>query len=418
MRMRLFMLGAFLLLVTLGITFALLYRYHNESPQLSSLLNCFPTASTTSPLYRPEEECLKESVASLLETHTTKDLMNYIVATTTPFTVTRYCHEVAHVIGEETFIKSGDLKTALSECSRQCEVGCIHGVIAADVAKELGGKYLTEDIAHANPAEVEELGAKYCAASGALCHAMGHVLYIGAQSIKTALGGCEKISTGSTTEACSDGVFMEASGAPAAFVQSASTTRSEFTDYAYPCDSVGAKYQFECFLYLPDFQRQLAKNGVAATARFGIVRTACESFTNEKARSDCFFSVGFKFIRGVDQNDTFSPASAARCDSLSGIEQNSCVVGLSLQYALFHTFPLALNYCSGRSDEKSKTLCYRAVFQTMTNYSFKDADVLMRCDIANAADECRKQYAAYLPVARTLPQYETSGLFGSADTSQ
>jgi hypothetical protein len=383
--------------------------FGEKTVSLSMLNNCFSDASV---MGGPNDECLKKSVETLLQTYSTKDLMNYVVASTSPNAVITYCHDAAHIIGEEAFIETGSVESAIRQCSRQCNLGCIHGVIAAAVAKDMGQKYLNEDIAHADPATIKKLAAKYCVSG--LCHAIGHLLYIGLQNYGAALDSCHTIDVSNTSESCYQGVFMEAVGGSEAFVKSTTTSQRKKDDYAYPCDSVAAPYQHACFVYLMDFQRQLfTKNNVADDAQFNIVRDACESFTSKKTRSDCFVGIGYNFIRSVTgKGYSNSPHSPLKCDALSGTDQDSCIVGFALQNALFDRYISAINYCSDRTDEKRISLCYDVVFQTMKNAAFTDGAVYARCDSSEAPAVCRKEYATYVSIAQSLPQYYVQGLFG------
>lgn len=403
-------------IIIVSIAVAYLFpKSHEKTLPLSILNNCFSSSTATSKSPWPDDECLKKSVNSLLEDYSTVDLMNYIVATTTPYGVTNYCHAAAHIIGQETFIKTGDVEQAVGACSRNCNYGCVHGVIAAGVAKDLGTKYLDEDIVHANPAKVEEVGAKYCTkGSKALCHAMGHILYIGAQDITASLRGCEKIGGPETATNCATGVFMEASGLSNAIIKSAKIPDRKDNDYAYPCNSVETPYRHTCFLYLTNFQKQLfIRNDVADNEQFNIVRSVCESFSDARSRSGCFLGVGNIFLNRVEDDNSANPLRPSLCETLSGTDQDSCVVGLALKNSQLNRYGDALNYCSGRSTEKRIALCYNAVFQTMSDARFSNESIRARCDASNAIDLCGRQYEAYLSVAKTLPQYYVEGLFGN-----
>ena len=400
-----------LILAGVGMFFLASELRGDKASSLSELNDCFSNTSTASQNAGPNDECLQERIASLLNSFSTADLMNYAVASTTPYSVTSYCHNTAHIIGEETFIKWDNVEAALDQCTRACSLGCTHGVIAGAVAKELGATYLSEDIIHADPIKIQALGATYCFPDSPLCHAVGHILYIGSQNIQTSLNGCEKISEGRTTESCYEGVFMEAAGGTEVFVKSTTTPERTDNDYAYPCNSVATKYQHACFQYLTNFQRQLfTKNNVPVAAQFDIIRNVCESFSGKKSRSDCFVGIGYIFLRTRDNRDSISPRSPTLCETLPGIDQDSCVVGLTLK-TILSGYASGFNYCNGRSDENRLRLCYNVVFQTMKANSFTDEKVRTLCETSNDADRCKKQFEMYLPVAKSLPQYFSDGLF-------
>jgi hypothetical protein len=380
------------------------------APAMSDMNVCFSEGAVGSKNSGVDESCLKEKVRSLLTTFTPRELVGYVTASTTPFAVTGYCHEAAHIIGEETFHRSKTVEDAIAQCSKKCNFGCIHGVIATAVATELGEEYVSEEMVHSDPAQIEKIGARYC--KNGLCHAVGHILYIGSQDIPDALASCERLNAGTTSESCYMGVFMEAAGGPEVFLKT-DTVRSD-TNYAYPCDSVGAPYQHACFQYLTNFQRQLfAQHEVPEPEQFSIVRTVCESVSNAKSRADCFFGIGFMFLhintfKGIPEPD---PRGPRQCDTLAELDQNACMVGLAVGSTLTEKYTTVLNYCGNRGSEARIQLCYNAVFQTMRNANLTDELIGSRCDTSNAAQSCRAHFATYNRVAHTLPNYYMEGMF-------
>ncbi len=373
-----------------------------QTPLTTAALDvCFETGI-------PDSACLDREVPSLLTRFSTRELMAHVIASSTPYTVTSYCHEAAHVIGKETYKRSANnVESALSMCSHVCNFGCVHGVIAAAVAHDLGEESLSEDMVHAEPAEIERIGSRYC--EKGLCHAVGHILYIGTHAITPALESCDRMNASNSAESCYQGVFMEAAGGEAVFV--ASTSSRIDSNYAYPCDSVNARYQHACFQYLTNFQRQLFhRDNVPETDQFMRARSACETFTG-KPRSDCFFGIGYIFLRTNQLKDTANdPRRPALCETLQGTDQDSCVVGLALKNALSDKYVNGLTYCAHRSDARRIALCYNAVFQTMHNAELTDDAVYARCDATTVTDICRSQYERYQSIETTLPQYYKEGL--------
>ncbi len=120
------------------------------------------------------------------------------------------CHSIAHFIGMETFRTSTSIEDAMMKCTNSCGSGCIHGIIAEAVLKDLGETYSSEDIEHADIATIRKIGKKYCKSSDPMCHAMGHILSMSDPSYTGALDSCETIAdSGSTRESCYQGVFMQ-----------------------------------------------------------------------------------------------------------------------------------------------------------------------------------------------------------------
>ncbi|MEK7854676.1 MAG: hypothetical protein AAB288_01185, partial [Acidobacteriota bacterium] len=115
------------------------------SPPLTDMLR------TCIDSFKPEprrDTCLKIAVQLLLSRVSTEDLMGYIVASTTPEAIVGRCHEIAHVIGQESLIRNGSLDDTLASCTPQCAFGCTHGVIAAEVARSYGETYPGDGIEH------------------------------------------------------------------------------------------------------------------------------------------------------------------------------------------------------------------------------------------------------------------------------
>lgn len=373
-----------------------------QQPNLASLDACFQSGM-------PDDPCVERNVKSLLNSFTTRSLMSHVIASSTPYTVTSFCHEAAHVIGKETYARSPDVESALGMCSQACNYGCVHGVIAAAVADELGEESVSEEMVHADPAELERIGGRYCVKG--LCHAVGHILYIGTQAMGPALQSCDRLNAGNSAESCYQGVFMESAGGEAVFL--ATTSSRSDSNYAYPCDAVAAKYQHACFQYLTNFQRQLfARDAIPESDQFTIAKRACESFSG-KPRSDCFFGIGYIFLRTNERTDVQpDPRRPALCETLSrDDDQDACVVGLALKNALSDKYINGLTYCAYRSDERRRSLCFNAMFQTMQNAAFTADASRAACQATAVADECEAQYTRYLTVAPNLPQYYKEGLF-------
>src|ERR1700722_13675312 len=112
--------GILLGLVGIGLVHA---RSTDVPPQ--AIADCFSAGTAK---YSNLESCLQGTIGASLLTHSTGDLMGYIIASSSPAVVTQNCHEIAHVIGEQTYKKVSNLQDALGECTNECNYGCVHGV--------------------------------------------------------------------------------------------------------------------------------------------------------------------------------------------------------------------------------------------------------------------------------------------------
>ena len=120
--------------------------------------------------------------------------MGALTDTRIPESISSNCHPIAHFIGIETFRRSLSIEDALLKCTNSCGSGCIHGVIAGAVLKDLGETYSSEDIEHADMTTIRKIGKKYCQSGNPMCHAMGHILLMSDQSFTGALDGCDAIA--------------------------------------------------------------------------------------------------------------------------------------------------------------------------------------------------------------------------------
>jgi|GEM_PF-1797325 hypothetical protein len=415
------------------------------SPQ--AIAGCFPRTNVQTP-YTTVESCLASTIRALLNTHTTGELLKYVTASTSPAIVTQNCHEIAHVIGEETFAKAGDLQTALQQCTPACSRGCIHGVTAASVTATLGGPALTEDLVHAHLSSVKQLGTTYCEEMSSLCHGVGHVLFIGLQNIPAALNACDSVAQPSDKEVCYEGIFMEASGellgsGASLAVMGTNTAASDMSgdmggmdmrgptaastegdgmsiasgtttfatdiatlknDYTYPCSVLAPQFLHACFLYLPSFQHALFKQQkVPSNEQFGLSVKACKTFLGS-ARSDCFEGIGFKLDTGVDSSGMAIHTGLSLCETLQNSDANSCLIGLELKYASLDEYGGAIALCHNQLNGQ-ENVCYDAFFQTLQVGGLADADIQNICRGSVDAMECTSAFSRYLSRASTLPQY-------------
>jgi hypothetical protein len=301
-------------------------------------------------------------VAALLKTQTTAELMDYIVATTSPTGIVTQCHSIAHVIGEQTRTNSRSLEEALNRCTNDCLHGCVHGAIGAEVAVELGGSYAEEDVAHADVKKIEDIGTTYCARSNNLCHGIGHILYMNTNDYTPALAACDMVgNSNASKEGCYAGVFMESAGARDSLVFSTTTKKGPHDDYLYPCDTISAKYQFACFQHLPTFEgHALSANGItASSSRIAVATKTCQSLPTP-LRAYCFEGLAEK---GGDVSSSLAQIAGVKtfCNNLP-IEEDrySCTYGLVLKYDDLFLNTEAVQYCQGLNDSKLKQFCMKA----------------------------------------------------------
>ena len=301
--------------------------------------------------------CLRQKIDTLLQRASTKEIMGYLVASTSPGVVRGHCHEIAHVLGQETFARSSSLENALFQCTGQCRQGCTHGVIGAAVEKELGETYNDEDVAHASAQELAQIGGKYCANGASYCHAIGHLLYINTPNYKSAIDGCAAIGGGSR-EDCWRGVYMESAGSIDSLVFSTSTPHTD--DYAYPCDHAPKEVAHACYEYLSMFQERsfFAAHIKDTPTRLKVMIQTCTALA-EPNRSYCFEGLGFvgRSTFGGSMAETSSV-----CDSLATLsDRNACTLGMVHTLIDTDNAKRAVTYCANLSELPRKSFCEKAL---------------------------------------------------------
>jgi hypothetical protein len=317
--------------------------------------------------------------------------MNYIVASTSPDVVKNECHLISHIIGENTLANANSLEEALAQCTAQCRYGCIHGVIGAEVQKELGAEYPDNDLAHADLPTIERIGSPYCSTSSQLCHGVGHVLYIASQNYPLSLAACDAIGA-THKESCYQGVFMESAGVENSLVFSSSTPVTMQDDLAAPCDKLGQVYQHACFQYLSYFLQPLfeAEGIGSGTEQLNILLGVCISLPTT-TRSQC--------IEGFVERDksSYRPDNLALmnlCESLSGTDKISCVVGIASRFANQTQFVSGLNYCGSIKVTNHSNVCYEKIFTTMAINAPADASSPQKiCSKTKNAQTCLIKYS-------------------------
>ncbi|MBV9159709.1 MAG: hypothetical protein JO019_03900 [Candidatus Kaiserbacteria bacterium] len=374
-------------LIAIGILGGLLARRLHTEPE-ARLTVCFTTAQNGN--VSADVECLRATVISLLSRESASAVMNYITASTSPAIVRTQCHEVAHVLGEELYLKTPTLEQALGACTTACSYGCIHGVVGAAVVKELGAATLDdEDIPHEDPKVIAEIGKKYCATGSALCHAIGHILYEKYSDYPDALKVCTEIGgTNQHRDGCYQGVFMESAGEKDSLLNKTPLAQIPGGDFAYPCDTIAPQYRNACFRYLPSFQRILyLASSTPPQARLVQSKQICETFGGKDSNT-CIEFIGYYHLTtfaGAAPSNTF-------CDAFTdAAEHRACMTGIVLNHMDYFRYTSMPDYCATQT--KDMTFCYDTAF-AMLRAAFSIKTIQAQCDQSQHPDSCRTELAA------------------------
>jgi hypothetical protein len=326
------------------------YQSHTSPAMLATCFTAYPDLSTST------DACIENMVTALLHASSTAELMRYIIASSSPRTITNNCHTIAHQIGAATLNSSPSIEDALARCTEDCRSGCIHGAIGAEVEKELGTTYPDDDIAHADIATIERIGARYCAKGSSLCHGIGHVLFINSQNYNSSLTACDEIG-GRNKEACYEGVFMESLGGEESLILSSSTIQFDPQDFEYPCTTVAAQYHYACYQYVSFLQlgHLDTESTASGSAKIATIVDACKKL-DTVARAQCI--EGFAH-RGNSKYFTDAYTLESLCESFPQLaDRIACTVGLAERYKGNALFNKAHLYCSQIKESARQDRCF------------------------------------------------------------
>jgi hypothetical protein len=378
------------------------YAIYHPAASLSSIASCF--ARSSDPNFT--SDCLDTTIQNLLKTHTTQELMNYVVASTTPSVVVNDCHPIGHVVGEMTYKKYGSMEQALSQCSNNCRSACTHGVIGEGVLEQMGEGYSDDDIAHADKAKFEKLATWYCGQSTTICHAIGHLAYIITQNDAGALGVCDTASSNAWyRENCYQGVFMERAGT---FINELFPTGADKVpsvqqnSYTYPCTDLPEQYHSACFLFLIAYQEPLfAKDGLTTPQEKLQKETqVCESLSGMD-RADCFTGIGASTMT-IGFSNLNAPSTQLLCNVFPAeTDRSACSLGVLSQF-LYTNVSDMYTYCENINEEGRRALCYDAAFEWIESRKSVTNDPAAVC----ATDQtCIARYNVFMKERSDIPDY-------------
>lgn len=378
------------------------HPYERTTPPVSTFITCF---SVVDGKRHADEECLHRAASLLLDTYSTKEIVNELVSTSSTNDLTNQCHTIAHIVGEETQQRTASVEEAIRRCPRACNSGCIHGVVGESVVRELGGAADPDMIENTDDATLLNIGARYCKENApGLCHAIGHVFYMHAESLTKALPLCDAMGKGS--ERCYQGVFMEASGALNSLWLHEPSRATSSEGGGYPCDDISLSYRHACFLSLPMFQHAgvAGEEGSDHAHQAQHLRETCERL-DASMRADCFEGYGYEL------RDT--ALITGYCDELkTPLDRNACTLGIMRTYASYVPIETALNYCSGISEPPRVSLCYDATFSLYASLAdLTDNEILEGCRISLDKSECVARFDQYRQKKTVMPDYQF-GIFG------
>lgn len=177
----------------------------------------------------------RDELVSLVWSHgPQKALERYHELLRTDLDTQKSCHELAHILGHETYVRSGSFAIAMKFQDDVCGSGFAHGVVEgyfADKREEALGEYLS-----------------ICPAMDGVCiHGIGHgLMFAHDNDVFTSITLCARFSDPFERTACAEGVFMENFETKEDIHHSLYLRASE---PFYPCDQMTGIYKEACAFY-------------------------------------------------------------------------------------------------------------------------------------------------------------------------
>jgi hypothetical protein len=377
--------------------------------------------------------CLIKSIDTLLTRYSVMQITAYVNASTSPSASVSQCHAVGHLIGAETYKKSGNnLTLALSQCPDTCRNACTHGVIGAAVFDVSGGD---GDIADASDEHIQNIGTIYCTKNPVVCHAIGHAIEIQDGVSQKSIQLCNAITPEKSAywkvarESCYQGIFMEDAGGLESLVpfktnsaQSeldlssitqtytpATTTipKIDDTEYLHECESLAPESRHACFQFLPKKDLPLFERDhiLSISKRIDVEVHLCTSLP-QPDRADCFegLAVSSRYFGypGFDPQ-----VIQSLCDAMPTLlDREACTIGVIPRYAFIGQ--IGIRYCNAITEKNRQTMCFQTAFQWIGTVG----NLAPIATLCKNIQPCLDAYAEFKKIRYLLPLYASKGLFG------
>lgn len=197
------------------------------------------------------------------------------------------CHDIAHVIGEESARVEGSVGKALAQCTRACGFGCFHGVF-------LGGLKRDDNFLNDLPSLCSAFSdSSFPGQELTACrHGIGHGLAdVAGRRLRDALLLCDGFPTEIGREECASGVWMEIVDAPS-FGQEKLQLPQDIPDF---CKDLPSPYSRVCLRDAASSEYLRSKD---AREAFKV----CSSYEDSKLAHECAYSLGAMFHFALQGN--------------------------------------------------------------------------------------------------------------------
>jgi hypothetical protein len=205
-------------------------------------------------------------------------------------------HDYSHYVGQLIFQKKG--LTGITLCTADFAFGCYHGLL---------DQAFRNDISSLPQAEkaCQQVGKAGSGPYASCVHGIGHGVasYFKDKDLEGALKTCDKLPQ-NAPQFCYDGVFME-------FSRDALDNFYKASDLLYPCDTVDAKYTYQCGRNQPSVLMARFNKSYDEIAK------ACQKASIRDLKVACYTALGFQTVYNSDSN---AEKIISKCESVNDKE--------------------------------------------------------------------------------------------------
>lgn len=257
-------------------------------------------------------------------------------------------HDYSHYIGQLIYKEKG--LAGMTICTTDFAFGCYHGLLDQAFRKDLSP---LSDAVKA----CERVGTTKSGPYASCIHGIGHGVasYFKDKDLNNALKTCDKLPA-NAPQFCYDGVFME-------FSRDALDSFYKPSNLLYPCDSVDAKYTYQCGRNQPSVLMSRFNKSYTDVAK------ACQKATIRDLKVSCYTALGFQAVY-LSNNEADKIIST--CEVLNDPEFEYQCKSAAAGELIFQNMPNwqtdAPHICDTLSDSDNKN-CQTYITNIQNNYN-------------------------------------------------
>jgi hypothetical protein len=232
-------------------------------------------------------------------------------------------HHIVHHIGHETAMDFGPTAQALALCPASYNYGCVHGffqhALGMGAISESAAAKMCDGLWRNPTLPLKTVQSCY--------HGLGHGIMLHADyDLPKALKTCDKLILLTAQESCWQGVFME--NVDAALEGREQKGLFALEDSLAPCDHVGEKYRYQCFMNQSSWLMKVYQRDVSQAAQACLKASATSV-------APCLQAIGLLTTSAAwqpvllrkDERKTFLEDAWTICQRFPEDSVGQCVVG-------------------------------------------------------------------------------------------